>query len=215
MMLLAPYLFISLSLADVQGNLFSATQPLASHEMPLNDRQPDSWVNQVFRDNILLSLAYMEGKVRKGDSIDWKKVGSPNHYEFVLNPNQVFAFHDQLLPSYEGKVSQTTNAHFNFTEGFKSDGYLTGDGVCHLASLFNWVAQDAKLEAEAPTSHDFALVPDIPQRFGVSIYDQPNFWEVGARQNLYITNNHHKPVKFILDYKDDKVRLAIEEINSI
>ena len=104
----------------------------------------------------------------------------------------------------------TTNAHFNYQDGFKSDGYLTGDGVCHLASLMYWAAKDAGLTAYAPTSHDFAIINGVPREYGVSIYSVPDDFDTSARQNLYIQNNLNFPVAFIFNYDGfDKLTVSI------
>lgn len=182
---------------------------LASHSMPLNDRYGNAFVNDVFKDNILLTMNYMEETVKSKNDISWDKVENPFHYEFTLDKGAVFAFHDQVLPEYKDLVVKTTNAHFNFQDGFKSDGYLTGDGVCHLASLIYWVAKDAGLEAYAPRNHDFAKIPDIPKEYGVAIYAYPGQAASSSLENLYITNNKENPVRFVFDYKDDVLTLSI------
>ena len=169
---------------------------LASHSFSLENRYGDSFVNDVFKDNIVLTLAYLNGSVKDKTDISWDKVTSPFSYKFELEPGQEFAFHDQVLPEYKGNIVRTTNAHFNYQDGFKSDGYLTGDGVCHLASIIYWAAKDAGLTAAAPTSHNFAIIPEVPREFGVSIYALPGAFETSARQNLYITNGFDVPVSF-------------------
>ena len=183
--------------------------PLAVKEMSLLNRQPNSWVNEVFRDNILLTLKYLQGHAQNVP-IDWNEVSKSNHFELSLSPGATFAFHDDVLPSYQESVTQTTNAHFNTQEGFKSDGYLVGDGVCHLASLLNWVARAANLKVEAPTAHDFAVIPEIPKEFGVAIYDYPGHHAANATQNLYITNPFNKPVAFVFDYSAEKIKVSIK-----
>lgn len=191
---------------------------MAQHEMPLTDRWPDKFVNQVFADNILLNLAYMrDGHIDKrspgSSGIDWNKIEKPFQFEFRLDPNQTFAFHDDVLPKYQGKVVKTSNAHFTGEDGFKTDGYLFGDGVCHLASLLYWVAKDAGLDAEAPTNHNFANITDIPKEYGVAIYSNPATRGSNAMQNLYITNNKEKPITFKIAYADNKVKVAVVENN--
>ncbi|MBI4038236.1 VanW family protein [Candidatus Daviesbacteria bacterium] len=166
-------------------------QAITSYTMSLTNRQPDRFVNSVFRDNILLTLKYLGA------------------YKFTLNPGETFAFHEDTFEKYHGKVVKTTNAHFNFQEGFKSDGYLIGDGVCHLASLMNLVAKNAGLEVEAPTNHNFAEIPDIPKEYGVSIYSYPGRVLTNAVQNLYITNNKPYPVEFRFGLENDNLTLAI------
>lgn len=182
---------------------------LASHTMPLNDRYNNKMVNDVFKDNILLTMAYMEKRVKNPKEVNWNEVEKPYVYEFVLAPNQTFSFHDGMLSEYQSNTIKTTNAHFNYDEGFKSDGYLFGDGVCHLASLFYWTAKDAGLSAVAPTNHDFANIPDIPKKYGVAIYDVPSQNYANAKQNLYITNNKPKPVVFHFEQNNDKISMSI------
>ena len=177
---------------------------LASHSISLENRYGNSFVNGVFKDNILLTLAYTNETVKAKNDISWDKVTSPFNYEFELKSGEGFAFHDQILPEYKNGIVKTTNAHFNHQDGFKSDGYLMGDGVCHLASLIYWTAKDAGLNAVAPVDHDFAVIPEVPKQYGVSIYALPGAFETSARQNLYITNNLDKPVKFVFEY-DGKI----------
>ena len=182
---------------------------LATHDFSLEDRYGNGFVNDVFKDNILLTLAYMGGSVKAKNDISWDKVTAPASYAFTLLPGQEFAFHDQILPQYKGDVVKTTNAHFNYTDGFKSDGYLTGDGVCHLASFIYWAAKDAGLTAVAPTNHNFANIPDVPKQYGVAIYDLPGAFESSALQNLYITNNLDKPVTFEFNYDGASLKVNV------
>lgn len=184
---------------------------LASRSFSLNERYGNSFVNDVFKDNILLTLSYMEGEVKSAKDISWPEIEKPTHYEFTLNPGEEFAFHDQILPQYKGNIVKTTNAHFNYQDGYKSDGYLTGDGVCHFASLIYWAAKDAGLTAVAPRNHDFAVIPQVPREYGVSIYDLPSDPVSSQYQNLYITNNKEKPVKFVFDYKDNILTVSVLE----
>lgn len=193
-------------------SLFSPTSGesvLAEHELSLENRYEDRWVNEVFKDNILLNLAYLRGARPATGGVNWDEVKKPFDFEFKLDPNQTFAYHDDTLPKYEGRVVKTTNAHFNAQEGFRSSGYLFGDGVCHLASLIYWVALDAGLEAEAPTNHNFMAIPDVPKEYGVSIYSNPFSKGSNTKQNLYITNNKDKPITFKFQYKDGKVKVSV------
>lgn len=194
----------------------SQVKPLALHEISLENRQADRYVNEVFKDNILLNLAYLDGRVKKSSDINWDEVRKPFTYEFTLNPSETFAFHEDVLPKFAGKglpadrqVVKTTNAHFNFDDGFKSDGFLFGDGVCHLASLINWVAKDAGLEVQAPVNHDFREIPEIPREFGTSIYYYPGQRFTNAQQNLYITNNFKNPVVFKFHYDGEKLKIEV------
>lgn len=172
----------------------------AERSYSLADRYPVPMVSDVFRDNILLTLAYMNGRVPDPKNINWSEIRKPQTYSFTLKPGEVFAFQDNILPQFKGKVTQTMNAHFMWDEGYKSDGWLTGDGVCHLASFMYWVAKDAGLEALAPTNHDFANIPDVPKQYGVAIFYNPNAPDSSALQNLYITNTFDKPITFVFTY---------------
>ncbi len=205
------YLMIVLSNPTSLAVLGASAMPLATHSFSLNNRYGNDYVNGVFKDNILLTLKYLDGSVKAADEISWENIEKPFRYEFTLQPGQIFAFHDKLLPQYAGKVVKTTNAHFNYADGFKSDGFLTGDGVCHLASLIYWVARDAGLDAYSPANHNFAPIPEVPKEFGVSIYAMPGDIAGSAHQNLYITNNKDMPVRFVFDNKDNILTVSVFE----
>lgn len=185
---------------------------VVSHEISLENRYDNSYVNGIFKDNILLNMAYMRGVVKKADDIVWSTIEKPFTYKFTLFPNSTFTFHDDVLEKYKESVTVTSNAHFNFQEGFKSDGYLTGDGVCHLASLIYWAAKDAGLDVYAPTNHDFREIPEIDKKYGVSIYSFPGSTASNAMQNLYITNNKQNPVEFVFGYDGKSLKVSIYEV---
>ncbi len=170
----------------------------------LSNRYSNTFVNDVFSDNILLTVAYLGGKAKKNEPILWESVKADWEEKFTLKPGQTFAFHDAVLDKYKDKIALTTNAHFNSYEGFKSDGWLIGDGVCHLASFMYVAARDAGLEVEAPTSHDFAVIPNIEKKDGVSIYSE------NTLQNLYITNNQSKEIAFVFVHKNDTLTIRVE-----
>lgn len=183
----------------------------AERTFSLANRYPVPEVSDVFRDNILLTLNYLDGRVADKRNIDWAAVGKPQSYSLKLQAGEVFAFHENVLPQFQGKVIQTMHAHFNWDDGFKSDGWLTGDGVCHLASLLYWAAKDAGLEALAPTRHDFANIPEVPAEYGVSIFYNPASAGSSAVQNLYITNTFDKPVEFVFVY--DGTNLTVKVVD--
>jgi len=183
---------------------------LVSREISLQDRYDNPVVNRVFKDNMLLTLEYLHG-IKHTSQPDWQTVEKPANYQLTLQPKETFAFHDALLPQYQGKVRKTTNAHFNGSEGFMSDGYLTGDGVCHLASFMDWVARNAGLVVNAPTNHDFHDIPEIPKQYGVAIFSSPTDNTASALQNLYITNNKEQPVTFAFDYNGTSLKLSVSE----
>ncbi len=200
-------IFSTISLSALGVNPGSKIKEVSSHQISLNERQPNKLVNQVFKDNILLNIAYLKGDVTKGQPVNWDKVEQPFSYQFSLEPGQTFAFHNVVLPQYGGKVVRTTNAHFNSLEGFKSDGYLMGDGVCHLASLMYWSAKDAGLEVLAPTNHNFMLINQVPKEDGVAIYAGNSASD--ANQNLYISNNTKGSVEFKFDYDGDNLKFSV------
>lgn len=190
--------------------LGAQTVQISQRSFSLENRYDNEFVNDVFKDNILLTLKYMDGSVKGKEDISWGDVEKPARYEFTLEPGQAFAFHDEILPEYKGKVVKTTNAHFNSTDGFKSDGLLFGDGVCHLASLIYWAAQDAGLNTQSLANHNFAKINDVPREYGVSIRFQPGAEGNSARQNLYIVNSFDKPVTFVFDYDGVDLTVKVE-----
>jgi hypothetical protein len=208
--LLALAIYAITATKAVAGDYLLGTESVRSERtFSLADRYPDQWVSDIFRDNILLTLSYMDNDVKNPTEIDWPAVVKPQSYNFTLQPGEVFAFHEDVLPQFEGRVAQTMHAHFNYTDGFKSDGYLTGDGVCHLAALLYWAAKDAGLAALAPTNHDFANIPEVPKEYGVSIYFKPGAHDSNARQNLYITNTLNKAVSFAFAYDGTSLTVKV------
>lgn len=190
-------------------NQAASQKLLASHSMSLADRYPIASVNSVFKDNILLTLGYMSGSVKNATQINWDKVRSFATYSFTLQPGEVFAFHDDVLPQFAAKQIITTNAHFDAGEGFEYDGDLYGDGVCHLASFMNWVARDAGLEVVAPTPHNFAVIPDINAKYGTAIYYEAGDTSTNEAQNLYIENTFNKPVRFVFTYANNNLTMSV------
>lgn len=233
---------ISGDLLHGQSDVIFQKQTLSSESLDLSTRYPDTWVNEVFSDNILLNLHYFHaslgeaGKVGrsskmeewaslKGDvenlkdekgNIDWEKVRAPFDFSLALEPGQTFAYHRNLLPEFKDKKALPASrqvligeSRFWYDEGYKSDGYLVADGVCHLASLFNWVASEAGLNVLAKVNHDFLPVPGVPQEFGTSIFYAPDGGQNSADQNLYITNNFSYPVEFEISADGEKIGITI------
>jgi len=182
---------------------------LAEKNMPMNDRYPIVSVSDVFKDNILLTLGYMSGKVHNASDVHWDALHKPTSYTFTLQPGEVFAFHDNVLPEFAGKKIITTNAHFNAAEGFLSDGLYYGDGVCHFASLLNWAARDAGLKVTAPTNHNFAKIADIAPEYGTAIYYAQGEASTNEQQNLYIENTLNTPVEFVLKYENNTLTASV------
>lgn len=212
--IIGPILFFiaaQFSIAAMDKNLVDVNL-LSAQSISLEDRYNNKFVNDVFKDNILLNMAYLSGKVTARDEINWEEIQKPFEYKFTLMPNKTFAYHQDVLEKYKSSLAKTTNANFNFTDGFKSDGYLVGDGVCHLASLMYWSAKTAGLTAYAPANHNFAVIPEIDREFGVAIYKTPGNYYGNAMQNLYITNNKINPVVFEFAYKNSELKLSIYEV---
>lgn len=185
---------------------------LASHELDLTTRLPDPTGAEIFADNILLSLHYGKGDANEmvdGAKTDWDKVREPFEFSFTLKPNETFAFHNNILPEYQSLVVKTLNSKFFMDEGYKSLGGLGGNGVCHLATLVNWVARDAGLEVTAKVNHDFYPVPGIAREYGTAIFYAEGANGNSQNQNLYITNNFDMPVVFNFRSDNKKVVLTI------
>ncbi len=177
-----------------------SVKKIASKTMSMTDRHPAAAANEVYKDNILLALSYMRGETKQSGAIDWAAVRRPQTFTWTLPAGQTLAFHDGVLPEFKDTLAGTSNAHFGGNEGFKSDGYLMGNGVCHLASLMDWAAKEANLRVTAPTNHDFAAIPGVPREYGVAIYSMPESPESGANQNLYVTNTLGHDVTFEFNY---------------
>lgn len=198
----------------------SRVQVLAQHEFDLTNRLPNKAGNQVFADNILLTLRYIkgdEGELRvdkekpMAGNINWEKVREPFVASLTLEPREVFAYHDTILPEFKQLPLKTTNAHYTLREGYKSLAGLPGNGVCHLATLINWVASEAGLAVTAKVNHDFYPVPGVPRENGTSIRWGPNGEFNSRNQNLYVRNNFEVPVTFRFDVDKDSVLLSISK----
>lgn len=189
---------------------------LVEKSLNLDNRQPDPWVNEVFADNIVLTLRYLasQGDTLQGrpaNERDFKKIRESFEISFTLQPGETFAFQGDVLPEFKDKVIKTTNGKFNYEQGFRSSGYLMGDGVCHLASFINQAAREAGFEVVAPVNHNFAHIEDIPREFGTSIYYMPGNHNLNAQQNLYVTNTLGGEVTFTFEVEQDKIDLKISK----
>ncbi len=191
----------------VESNL----KVLASREFSLDNRYGVTSVNEVMKKNILLYMAYLSGSVSDKKSIDWSEMNKPFKSSFELKPGEVFAFHDLVKAEYQGRVAVTTGTDFSAGDGYLSDGYLYGDGVCHLASLVNWVAQDAGLEVVVPKDHrSVGSIPGVADEYGVSIYKN-KAENIGANNNLYITNTKGQPVTFHFEFSGSQLRVWLTQ----
>lgn len=221
--------------AQIVPDSGQARMTIAERELNLTNRIPNSTSgNLVFADNILFNLHYIKGDVeelrvskeiaspaelaRNDDktingpqNINWEKTREPFEASFYLLPNEVFAFHENVLPEYKDLITVTSNSHFDFADGYKALNGLSGNGVCHLASLINWVAKEAGLESISFVSHDFSPVPGVPREYGASIYYSPTGTRNTEKQNLYIKNNFDESVKFEFKVDEKKVSLEISK----
>src|SRR5438874_372194 len=106
----------ALAIGTMQAQAFTATVPyimqenqqsqgqlLASHSMSLDDRYPIKSVSDVFKNNILLTLAYMSGTVKNANQVNWDALHQSTSYTMTLQPGEVFAFDDSVLPEFAGK----------------------------------------------------------------------------------------------------------------
>lgn len=188
---------------DVPKILGASRVELASRSFSMEDRYNVPSVNIVFKDNILLALKYMDGEVKSKNDVSWPEIEKPFQTEFTLNPGEEFAFTSHTLPNYSKNVVKTMNTDFMWNEGYKSDGFLVGDGVCHLASLVYWAALDAGLTAYAPSNHNFAKINDVPKEYGVAIQSP------SPLGNLYIINNKGKPVTFVFNFDGTNLKVDV------
>lgn len=197
-------LILSLHLALTQPKVLGASSViLASHTISMENRYDNQFVNDVFKDNILLALYYMDNQVNDKSQIDWERINQPFNTKFTLKPTEAFAFHEHTLPDYSDNLVKTTNANFIGSEGFRNSGHLIGDGVCHLASLMYWAASDAGLTTYNPSDHNFAKINEVPKEYGSGILS-PN-----PLGNLYIVNNLEKPVTFKFDFDGENLTIEV------
>ena len=185
-------------LTQVVGPLLSPVpeireEVLAEHFMDLNTRAVGEHVNEVFKFNILLAV---------------EKFG----YSFTLEPGEGFAFHENMALEFTDLPMKTGFTSYEAKEGYQTVLGLPGNGVCHLATLMNWVASDAGLEVTARVSHNFAPVPEIPKEYGTSIRYMTDGSRNTQNQNLYIVNNFDSPVKFAFETDENEVNLRILEV---
>ncbi|MBI2404815.1 hypothetical protein HYV22_01395, partial [Candidatus Gottesmanbacteria bacterium] len=74
-----------------------SSKVLAEKSFSLETRSGDKFVNDIFKDNILLTLAYMDGKVTKASDINWEAIEKPQEFALTLKPGEVFTFHEDVL----------------------------------------------------------------------------------------------------------------------
>lgn len=193
------------SSAELRAETQAQTE-LASKAISLNTRYGGVELPEnVYKDNILLNLAYLSGKVKSSKDINWDALDKPFTMTFSLEPGQRFAYHDLIANEYKENVVVTAHTNFGAGDGYKFSDGLYGMGVCHLASLIHWAALDAGLESVAPSNHDFYPIPEIPKQYGVAVYASPDSVAASVKQNLYIKNNLDSKVTF--EFRYDGVNL--------
>jgi len=215
----SPEAKIAVPVVEKSAVLASKSEVLARESLDMTKRNPDKAVSDIFRDNILLNLHYMYGDVEKVKiestnnsneyvDINWDKVREPLNFSLVLEPGELLAFHDELLPEFRNLKVKSGWTKFSVAEGYKVLDGLSGNGVCHLATLINWVSSEAGLGVTAKVNHDFYPVPGIDRKYGTSIIYLPG--EITTQmQNLYVINNTGKQVKFVFKADYYKVELSI------
>lgn len=177
---------------------------LSSESLNLSNRYPVKRTSDGFSENIFIALNYLalQGKNYKGGKGNFS-------FSLILNPNEVFAFHKNVLPKFKQDKIITQESGFLKSDGYRVVAGLQGNGVCHLASLMNLVASEAGLEVTAPVNHNFAQIPGIDKKYGTSIYYLPNGGEISQRQNLYIRNTKEYPVEFKFSLTEDLLDFSI------
>ena len=200
---------MSVNLASNTAQPQQAQAQIASRAMSLNTRYGYELASNVYKDNILLNLAYLNGTVKSKNDINWDNLHKPMVMEFTLEPGQRFAYHATTLLEYSENVVITTNSNFGAGDGYKYEGGLYGMGVCHLASLIHWAALDAGLESIVPSNHDFYPIPEVPKQYGVAIYSNPNSLAASAKQNLYIKNTLDSKVTFRFDFDGINLKVTV------
>jgi hypothetical protein len=196
--------------AQLKTEANQAQTEIASRSMSLDLRYGGvENPNNIYKDNILLNLAYIEGSVKSKNDINWDQLKQPKTIEFSLEPGQVFAYHDIIDPKYAQENIKSVHTNFGAGDGYKLSDGLYGMGVCHLASLMHWAALDAGLESDAPSNHDFYAIPEIPKEYGVAIYNSPDAPAASIKQNLYIKNNLDSKVTFKFDFDGVNLKVSV------
>jgi len=213
-------------ISPVPDDLLVENQPLVTEEkkeeilavrkLDLTERDQNPYVNQIFKHNILLALSFsplLDFLLPIQERLPAGEAGSPLDetgikYGFILEPGQVFAFHENFSEEFKLKKVITLNTKFSSSEGYQSPGTISGDGVCHLASLINWAASKAGLKVQAKVNHQFRAIPGIPDEYGTSIrYSKTGL--NSQNQNLYIENTFDFPVEFRFTVNEDNLELEV------
>lgn len=200
-----------------------AVQEVRAHEtLDLKARHGNKNINAGYGDNIRLYLHYLKGDVANltlpgaltdaGPTvIDWAKVREPLTLSFTLVPGEVFAFHPGLLPEFKDKRVYAVPTSLDQADGYRYIDGLWGNGVCHLASFFNWVGSEAGLKVTAKVNHNFAPIYGVPKIYGTAVYYATGQETSNAKQNLYLENTKPNPVTITISIDDKKVEMLVTE----
>ena len=126
---------------------------VASHEMSLDNRYGNNYVNDVFKDNILLTLRYLEGTVTEADKISWEAVEKPLMYwvakdaglEAVSPVNHNFAVVPEVSREYGVSIS------FRPGETYRSalqNLYITNNKDNPVSFVFEFNGEDLKISVK-------------------------------------------------------------------
>jgi len=183
--------------AGEAGQLSKNETVLSSETMDLGSRYHVESISNGFMRNILINVWYLVGTK-----------------PLILQPGEVFAFHKNILPQFKDEKIVTQESGFNSQDGYVAVAGLYGNGVCHLATLMNWVSSEAGLEVTALASHDFSPVPGIDRKYGTSIRYMPDGSRNSSGQNLYVKNTFDYPVEFKFSLENERVlRFTIVKAN--
>jgi len=194
---------------------------ISTKVLSLKVRHPDKTVNDIFSDNILLNLHYIKGdindlktgKANAGENmINWEKIREPFDFSVTLKPDETFAFHDDVLPEFKDEKIISGWTEFSYNDGYKQVDGLYGNGVCHLASVLNWLGITSRLEVTAKVNHDFFPVKGVPQKYGTSILYMGGY--SSQMQNLYIKNTYSHPITLVFNINPQRVVISVVKTTS-
>lgn len=215
-LLLTPVGMSDIPAAGRAGTLVAQNKKviLASETMDLSYRYPVESVSKGFKENILVNLYHFSkinsGVDERGTETNNSQVDVPSNFAITLNPGEVFAFHDKISSEFSKDKVITPNSGYGANDGYILISGLYGNGVCHLATLMNYVAQKAGVEVVALTRHDFAAIPGFDREYGTSI----SYGNCPERQNLYIKNNKEYPLDLGFTLAGDNLIFTISLITS-
>lgn len=182
---------------------------LSTGRMDLSYRYPVENTSKVFTENILINLYYLSrlGRGENGQVIEGFKPQEnvTASFSLTLQPGEVFAFHDKVLDQYKESKIIAPEGGYRAKDGYILLGGLYGNGVCHLATLMNYVAQHSGVEVTALTRHDFAAIPGFDREYGTSI----STGNAPERQNLYIKNDKEMPLELRFDLQGNELVFTI------